>query len=274
MKRVISILSAISVLASCSVATVSSSAATEDEVDTLMNDVIDYVNQADYVAGYNSENYLLSDEETEKKIADGSFKKGDVNLDGTVDFYDVSIIMRSCVYRLSTEDDYSSAEASYSYYTKNLNWSDKHYNLMDYNGDGVINSSDAVLIYKSLINSYVNDDSKFAEAKNKVNVINSDDVTDNYFKALTKYAVDSDSTNEFFSLYDVTMGDNNLDGKVDSRDAVEILKSFAFSIISGNSSEVEENNIADFNSDTNFDGKVDSSDAVVTLKIYANSLIK
>jgi hypothetical protein len=70
------------------------------------------------------------------------------------------------------------------------------------------------------------------------------------------------------------MGDNNLDGKVDSRDAVEILKSFAFSIISGNSSEVEENNIADFNSDTNFDGKVDSSDAVVTLKIYANSLIK
>jgi hypothetical protein len=268
MKRVISILSTISVLASCSVATVSSNAATRNEVNVFWHDIIESSNHLCNVSGYSYENFLLSNEQIEKSISDGNFEKGDIDLDGTVDFYDAAIILDSCCFRLLDVNDDGSTVDSYTYYTEQLNWNDDHYNLVDYNGDGEIDAKDGAILYGKLIDYYTNSDDKFTEVKNK-------DVADNYFLALKKYADDTNySEKGFFDLNDVTMGDNNLDGKVDSRDAIEILKSFAFSIISGDSSEVEENNIADFNSDTNFDGKVDSSDAVVTLKIYANSLIK
>jgi hypothetical protein len=270
MKRVISILSAISLLASCSVATVSSNAATEEEVDAFANDIFSSFRHSYHASGSSCEKILSSNEQIERNIVEGNFEKGDINLDGTVDFYDVAIILQSYAGRLvfGKSTGYEPVVDSYTYYTEQLNWGDDHYNLIDYNGDGEIDAQDAALIYIKLTDFYVNDDDKFTEVKSK-------DITDNYFSALSKYIENTNySKKDFFNLDDVTMGDNNLDGKVDSRDAVEILKSFAFSIISGDSSEVEENNIADFNSDTNFDGKVDSSDAVVTLRIYADDLIK
>jgi hypothetical protein len=66
---------------------------------------------------------------------------------------------------------------------------------------------------------------------------------------------------------DVILGDVTGDGKIDSRDAVVILKDFASTIL-GNKSTLELNK-----ADMNSDGKINSSDAVEVLKTYANSLI-
>jgi hypothetical protein len=65
----------------------------------------------------------------------------------------------------------------------------------------------------------------------------------------------------------VILGDVTGDGKIDSRDAVVILKDFASTIL-GNKTTLELNK-----ADMNSDGKINSSDAVEVLKTYANSLI-
>jgi hypothetical protein len=62
-------------------------------------------------------------------------------------------------------------------------------------------------------------------------------------------------------------GDVNGDNKVDSRDAVVVLKDFASQIL-GNKSTLDLS-VADMNDD----GKINSSDAVIILKQYAQSLI-
>jgi hypothetical protein len=270
MKRVISILSAISVLASCSIVTVSSSAATECELDASWGDVVGSVNHSYYTDGYNCENYLLSDEETENTIAKGDFKKGDINLDGTVDFYDAAILEMSYTSRIISNE----SDDSYAYYTNTLNWSDDHFNLVDYNGDGAIDLSDTVLILYAVEDFYVNGNTKFSENENNKNFDNKEEILKNYFNSLKIYSFEGNPSADFFSIDDVVIGDSNLDGKVDSRDAVTVLKSYANSLISNESTELKENDIADFNSDTNLDGKIDSRDATVTLKAYANSLIK
>jgi hypothetical protein len=270
MKRVISILSAISVLASCSVATISSSAATKDELDASWSDIIGSVNHSYYTDGYNCENYLLSDEETENTIAKGNFEKGDINLDGTVDFYDAAILEMSYTARIVS----SESDDSYAYYTNTLNWSNDHFNLIDYNGDGSIDLGDTVLILYAIEDRYLNGNTKFSENENNKNFDNKEEILKNYFNSLKIYFFEGNPSADFFSIDDVVIGDTNLDGKVDSRDAVTVLKSYADSLISDESTELKENDIADFNSDTNLDGKIDSRDAVVTLKIYADNLIK
>ena len=57
----------------------------------------------------------------------------------------------------------------------------------------------------------------------------------------------------------------NSDGKIDSKDAVLVLKSYAESLVSGNKS-------TDLAGDINNDGSVDSKDAVIILKYYAATL--
>ena len=64
----------------------------------------------------------------------------------------------------------------------------------------------------------------------------------------------------------VSLGDVNGDSKVDSKDAVLILKSYAEELASGKKTVS-----ADFG-DVNSDGKVDSKDAVWVLKYYAETL--
>jgi hypothetical protein len=65
----------------------------------------------------------------------------------------------------------------------------------------------------------------------------------------------------------VVLGDINNDNKVDSRDAVVVLKDYASQIL-GNKSTLDLS-IADMNSD----GKINSSDAVIILKQYAQSIV-
>jgi hypothetical protein len=64
------------------------------------------------------------------------------------------------------------------------------------------------------------------------------------------------------------LGDANLNGKVDSNDAVKILREYAMSIIN-------KNYTFDLNSnaDVNFDGKYNSTDAVFILQYYASVII-
>ena len=57
----------------------------------------------------------------------------------------------------------------------------------------------------------------------------------------------------------------NSDGKIDSKDAVLVLKSYAESLVNSNATV----NLA---GDVNKDGKVDSKDAVIILKYYAATL--
>jgi hypothetical protein len=64
-----------------------------------------------------------------------------------------------------------------------------------------------------------------------------------------------------------SLGDINGDGKVNSSDAVEILKDYAQSILSGKSSL--DKDIADCNSD----GKINSVDAVLVLRYFAQTII-
>jgi lysophospholipase L1-like esterase len=67
---------------------------------------------------------------------------------------------------------------------------------------------------------------------------------------------------------DFTIGDVNSDGKIDSIDAVQILKDYASSIVSGKGTALDLNS-----ADLNFDGSVNSIDAVKVLVYYANSLV-
>jgi hypothetical protein len=65
----------------------------------------------------------------------------------------------------------------------------------------------------------------------------------------------------------VTLGDINGDGSVNSIDAVFVLKDFASQIL-GNKTTLDLST-----ADMNDDGKINSSDAVIILKQYAQSLI-
>jgi hypothetical protein len=65
----------------------------------------------------------------------------------------------------------------------------------------------------------------------------------------------------------VVLGDINNDNKVDSRDAVVVLKDYASQIL-GNKSTLDLST-----ADMNSDGKINSSDAVIILKQYAQSIV-
>ncbi|MDY3258658.1 MAG: leucine-rich repeat protein [Ruminococcus callidus] len=65
----------------------------------------------------------------------------------------------------------------------------------------------------------------------------------------------------------IVLGDVNKDNKVDSKDAVLVLKSYAESLVGGASS------VDKARGDVNKDGSVDSKDAVKILKYYAASLV-
>lgn len=65
----------------------------------------------------------------------------------------------------------------------------------------------------------------------------------------------------------IVLGDVNKDNKVDSKDAVLVLKSYAESLVGGASS------VDKVRGDVNKDGSVDSKDAVKILKYYAASLV-
>ena len=62
-----------------------------------------------------------------------------------------------------------------------------------------------------------------------------------------------------------SVGDINGDSKIDSKDAVLVLKSYAESLVNGKKS-------TDLTGDINGDKKVDSKDAVIILKYYAATL--
>ena len=65
----------------------------------------------------------------------------------------------------------------------------------------------------------------------------------------------------------MSVGDTNTDGNIDSKDAVEVLKSYAVSL-TGSKGTVDLST-----GDVNKDGKVDSKDAVLILRYYASSLV-
>ena len=67
---------------------------------------------------------------------------------------------------------------------------------------------------------------------------------------------------------DIILGDVNVDGKVDSKDAVLVLKDYA-QVLTGSKSS-----IAPERGDINSDGKIDSKDAVKILKYYANKMVR
>lgn len=69
-----------------------------------------------------------------------------------------------------------------------------------------------------------------------------------------------------FSALDGLFGDVNNDNKVDSKDAVLILKSYAENL-AGVKTDIDKS-VADVNGD----GNVDSKDAVIVLKYYAETL--
>lgn len=70
---------------------------------------------------------------------------------------------------------------------------------------------------------------------------------------------------------EVSLGDVNGDGKVDSKDAVVILQYFAESIVNKNNITVKADEKA---ADLNADGSIDSKDAVLVLQYFAESIVK
>ncbi len=72
-------------------------------------------------------------------------------------------------------------------------------------------------------------------------------------------------TNTSTTTKNISVGDINSDGKIDSKDAVLVLKSYAESLVNSNATV----NLA---GDVNKDGKVDSKDAVIILKYYVATL--
>jgi hypothetical protein len=68
----------------------------------------------------------------------------------------------------------------------------------------------------------------------------------------------------------IVLGDLNSDGKINSIDAVAILKGYAQSLVNGSTGLTEEQETA---ADVNKDGKINSIDAVNVLKYYAASLV-
>lgn len=89
----------------------------------------------------------------------------------------------------------------------------------------------------------------------------------NYGKA-TLYAKIGGINKSFdVEVIDMSVGDTNTDGSIDSKDAVEVLKSYAVSL-TGSKGTVDLST-----GDVNKDGKVDSKDAVLILRYYASSLV-
>jgi uncharacterized protein YkwD len=88
---------------------------------------------------------------------------------------------------------------------------------------------------------------------------------DVYLKGADNYVLSC--TVSFEDAIPENIGDVTDDGKVDSRDAVTVLKDYA-KVLVGKTSELD-SNIAD----VNIDGKVNSIDAVVILVYYANQIV-
>jgi hypothetical protein len=198
---------------------------------------------------------------------------GDIDGDGEVTYKDAAYVIhfygQEIIASAQKTIDGNNSES----YNKLFGISKEQYEIVDFNKDGRVDSNDAIDILsyniKSTAKSQNLDDELTARYVNVVNSSLSELLESKDFETAMK---DIDNF-KVFSIDDVSLGDTNQDGNIDSVDAVEILKSFAFSIVENKSTEVG-NDIAEFNSDVNLDGKVNSSDAVEVLKTYADSMIK
>lgn len=76
----------------------------------------------------------------------------------------------------------------------------------------------------------------------------------------------------YYVMGDLALGDADLDGIVDARDATKILVRYADTLLNGTDAK-EDNLEADYCADYNMDGSIDSLDATAVLIAYAEELL-
>ena len=211
---------------------------------------------------------FAEDKEISKDQTKISDIKYDVNKDGKTSTEDAIYILSICahnllnysevVYKENIKFDFPPKE----YVLKTANLTSEQYDSFDLNNDGYITGEDARIILLDIAGKS-GDEQVSKERQNEIS------------KEVDKfYTIDSKVNTSSKDNLNYIKGDVNLDGKVDSSDATEVLVSYAENLIGKRSTEINANTtVSDINADVNLDGKIDSSDATEILVMYAENLI-
>jgi hypothetical protein len=97
-------------------------------------------------------------------------------------------------------------------------------------------------------------------------------VSEAYVKCMKDINNERVNLNNLFKIADINMGDSNLDGNVDAKDGTNVLQSYASGLVNG--STFDNTDLSDFDSDVDFDGSITSKDATIILQRYAEGLTK
>lgn len=212
-----------------------------------------------------------------KETSSIEYMLGDVNGDGIINYEDFATLI--CL----SSDTYSyfGNDKSFSDYNKRIetyknvfHLTDSQIKAGDLDSNGYFDASEARLVmcyYLEKCCGYTKDfkPENFSEISNTAESLS--DFTEKYFTLIFNHSRNIDHY-KTFEYSDTKMGDFNLDGKTDSKDAVKVLEEYANSLAEGKSSIPIEIDISKFNADINNDNVIDSKDAVEILKTYAESM--
>ena len=301
-----------------------------------MKKIIGLLTAISMLAGMTATTAFAADEET----TDTAFVYGDVDLDGDVDMTDASSILWYYANELAEITPEQNAEQVKlaretndrlaDLYEISYGYSEEQKLAADVSGDGEINSKDSCMIMQYIISRdygsgnielkpenimAINEDAQKAgifviydgkdgaELKKFSSREEADKFINNVFyvtsfdtaEAAEKYVAEKESMGMVYDSFvpgkyyvikneeggadvywfgnELLKGDANQDGSVTSEDATKVLVDYAEQLL--NSADAESDNVrGDICSDYNGDGSIDSLDATGILIAYAEELIK
>lgn len=213
-----------------------------------------------------------------KETSSIEYMLGDVNGDGVINYKDfaelISLSPKSYSY-FGTDESFSDYNKRIETYKNVFHLTDSQIKAGDLDGNGYFDASEARIVmcyYLRKCNGYT----KEFKPENFSEIADTDtnklpESASKYFSMIFSHA-DEINNYKTFEYSDTKMGDFNLDGKTDSKDAVKVLEEYANSLAEGKSSIPIEIDISKFNADINNDNVIDSKDAVEILKTYAENM--
>ncbi len=203
---------------------------------------------------------------------------GDFNEDGVINYKDfaelISLSPKTYSY-FGTDESFSDYSKRIETYKNVFHLTDSQIKAGDLDGNGYFDASEARIVmcyYLRKCNGYT----KEFKPENFSEIADTDtnklpESASKYFSMIFSHA-DEINNYKTFEYSDTKMGDFNLDGKTDSKDAVKVLEEYANSLAEGKSGIPIEIDISKFNADINNDNVIDSKDAVEILKTYAENM--
>lgn len=218
------------------------------------------------------------DVQNTEKAPTVEYTLGDFNGDGVINYKDfaelISLSPKTYSY-FGTDESFSDYNKRIETYKNVFHLTDSQIKAGDLDGNGYFDASEARIVmcyYLRKCNGYT----KELKPENFSEIADTDtnklpESASKYFSMIFSHA-DEINNYKTFEYSDTKMGDFNLDGKTDSKDAVKVLEEYANSLAEGKSSIPIEIDISKFNADINNDNVIDSKDAVEILKTYAENM--